>query len=178
MGHHGRRLSEQSVATIGIAVAECVRLQLMHSRHLREVLRQMRLNGQPIAAGQFAASLQHGRRTGRDETRGDDGAYQGLRIGILRSQLLHAADSLIHRLDKAVRTVAVHRHLTHQRPHARLAEESHQTARSLRMDCGKDSGTHRTHTTQMADEAAVNAFGIVSVSKLRLLGKGVMLQPG
>ena len=59
MGHHGRRLSEEPIAVIGVAIAGAFRLQLGHPGYLVLILREVRLYGQLVLRRQITTGLQH-----------------------------------------------------------------------------------------------------------------------
>ena len=76
MGHDGRRLTEEAITVIGIAIAGALALEGMNPLYLGHVLGEMRLHGQLVLGGQIATGLQHLGGTRGYEARGDDGTNQ------------------------------------------------------------------------------------------------------
>ena len=177
MGHDGGRLSEESVAVVGIAIAGALLLQFCHPRNLGGVLRQVRLDRQPVFAGQLATSLQQLGGTGRYKTRGDDGADESVIIAELGDERLLACNVGVDFFREGVGTVAVHAHLADHSAHASLLVELHEHAGAVGMHGGEDDTAHGAKEPLGVDEAAIHALGIVDVGIFRLLRERVVLQP-
>lgn len=177
VSHDGGRLSEESVAVVGIAIARTLLLQVLHPGYLRRILRQMRLHRQLIRVSQPPTCHQQLRRTRRYEARRYDGAHQRVGLVKLGYQLLVARDGLLHVFAEVVGTVAVHGHLAYQCSHASFLIELHQQTRTLRMDGAEDARAHRAEEPLGMQEAAVHTLSIPHVGIFRLLGEGVLLQP-
>ena len=177
VGHDRGCLSEEPIAVIGIAVTGALLFQIPHPLYLRDILREVRLHGQLVLGRQITTGLQHLWRTRRHESRGDNRAYQGIRLIELSNQRLVAFHHLLHCLREFGRTVAVHGHLTNHRTHARLLEELHQSSRAVGMDGREHTGTHRAEAPQVADKQAIHPLGVGRIRIFLLFREGVVLQP-
>ena len=81
-------------------------------------------------------------------------------------------------LTEGLGTVTVHSHLAHHSAHAGLLIQSHEDTRALSMYGAEDDAAHSAEEPLGMQEAAIHPLGILRVGIFRLLGEGVVLQPG
>ena len=156
MRHERRRLSEQTVLIIRIAVTGRVRLQFLHPIDFRAVLGEMRLHGNTGLGGIIAQSTEHLIGARRHKTRRDDRFHQTVAVFVqVRFEHLHAFHQFGSRVLQGLGAVSIHAHQAHICTHTRLNEEIREDASGLRMNSSKDRGTHRTLHPQLMHKTAV-----------------------
>ena len=124
MRHERRRLAEEAVFIIGIAVASSLGFQLLDPINLRSVLGEVGLHGQPGLSGVLAEGGQHLIRAGGYEARGDDRPDEPVAV-LVKMGFEHpdAVHQFVRRISEGLRSVSVHAHDAYVRAHARLNKE-------------------------------------------------------
>ena len=145
MRHERRRLTEEAVLVIGIAVTGSLRFQLLDPINLRSVLGEVGLYGQTGLLGVLAERREHLIRAGGYETRGDDRFDATVAVLVqMGFEHPHACHQFVRRVLQRLGAISVHSHQAYVRAHARLNKEVCKDTGRFGMDGTKDRRTHRT----------------------------------
>ena len=122
----------------------------------------MGLHRQSLTPRQAANSCEHLRRTGWDETRGEDWTHYAFSFCGFAEESLHCFRGIA----QIVRAVAIHSHKPYIRTHSGFTEKSHQQFGGFGMDGGEDTAPHRTLHPQFVYETAIDTLGIGDIAEL------------
>ena len=175
MGHDGVLLP-QAVLIIGLPVLLTVRVQLLYPLDLPQILRQVRLDIQPLLLRQTAQR----RHQLIGAAGGEAGGQNGLDVVEMTS--LQPPQRLPDRflrglLQDAGQAVAVHVHLAHIAGDTGLLQLLHEDPRGVGVEGGEHTHTGGAVGNEVRGQTAIDAAGVVRVGKPCLRGKGIGVQP-
>ena len=179
MCHQRRRLAEETVFVIRIAVTSGIRFQFSHPVYLRAVLREMRLYRKTCFGSVLTHGAEHLVRTRWDEPRCDNRFYQTFLAMFVKMRFKHT-HALYHfrcRVLQRIRTIAVHAHKPHISTHTRLDKDIRQNTCRFRMDGGKYRRTHCALHPKFMYETTVQPAGISRIGIFGLLRECICIEP-